>query len=244
MRAGHGEEHPVRLAPSKVEGLPNVDEVAVFPDRLEVRSEGAWKVFPFAEMPGGASKPPVLLGLGGMRPRVADLLYVREPYSESYFRFYTDPPVTVYMPADGPALSPHSAFWRVLQALKRGGYYADDADYAQELFEIELRKRSLWLRVIGPFLYRLAILNFFLMIGTMIVLRGNALQGQVIDDHYYLGSKPRGAPVRHREVSRDVWMFSYVTTIGGLSAPVLGVAGHLLVYGFHSARLKRVKAKR
>jgi hypothetical protein len=229
-------QHAVRFAPSKVEGLPDVDEVAVFPDRLEVRSAGAWQVFPFKDMPEGPSAPPVLFGLGGARPRVADLLYVREPYSDSYFRFYTDPPLTVYMPADGPALSPHSVFWRVQQVLKRGGYYADDADYDQQLFEAEQRKRPAWARFTGRFLFRLAFVNIMVMFGTMLYLGGDALQGWEQDGHYYLGWKSRGKPLKRWEVSRDVWRFSYVTQVAGWSAPVIGFSGYVLAYGLHPPR--------
>src|SRR6202043_194981 len=40
----------IRFVPSRVEGLPAVTEVGIFPDRLEVCTSGEWKLFPFAEI--------------------------------------------------------------------------------------------------------------------------------------------------------------------------------------------------
>ena len=43
-------EEGLRLVPSRVEGLPEVTEVVVFPERLELFSAGEWLTFPFAQM--------------------------------------------------------------------------------------------------------------------------------------------------------------------------------------------------
>jgi hypothetical protein len=117
-----------------VRGLPDVDEVAVFPDRLEVRTRGQWRVFSFAEI-GAWLEPPWLarlkqrLRLLPYRKQVAELVYVREPYEESYFEFFTDPRLRVHMPAGDAPLYPDSVFWRIQDVLRSGGYAAEDPHY-------------------------------------------------------------------------------------------------------------------
>ena len=43
-------ENMLRLVPSNVEGLPSVSQAAVFPDRLELLSEGKWVVIRFLDI--------------------------------------------------------------------------------------------------------------------------------------------------------------------------------------------------
>lgn len=43
----------LRFVPSRVDGLPDVTDVAVFPDRLELLSAGKWVVIRLLESPGG-----------------------------------------------------------------------------------------------------------------------------------------------------------------------------------------------
>src|SRR5687768_6959426 len=127
MPALPGDSEPVCFTPSKVCGLPNVTQVAVYTDRLEVLSGGHWLAFPFKEIavfqePRWLIRLKQRLGMLPLRARVADLVYVREPYEQSYIRFFTKPRLTIYMPAGGPALYPESHFWRVQEVLRRGGY--------------------------------------------------------------------------------------------------------------------------
>jgi hypothetical protein len=120
-------EEGLRLVPSRVEGLPEVTEVVVFPERLELFSAGEWLTFPFAQMvewphPAWLWR---LLSRIGWRQR---FLPVGErdwfhPPAERFFRFFTSPRVVVYMP-DEPAEISYGDTWfrRVQDVMFRGGF--------------------------------------------------------------------------------------------------------------------------
>jgi hypothetical protein len=120
-------EEGLRLVPSRVEGLPEVTEIVVFPDRLELCSAGEWLSFPFAEMvewPRPAWFWRLLARLG-WRQR---FLPVGErdwfhPPADRFFRFFTSPRVVVYMP-DEPADTSYgdTCFRRVQDVMFRGGF--------------------------------------------------------------------------------------------------------------------------
>ena len=62
-------EPNLRFVPSAVEGLPSVTEAAVFPDRLELLSEGQWVVIRFLHIArwhrwGWLYRPLARLGFG------------------------------------------------------------------------------------------------------------------------------------------------------------------------------------
>jgi hypothetical protein len=87
----------LRFVPSAVEGLPAVTEAAVFPDRLELLSEGKWVIIRFLDIArwyrhGWLFRPLAQLGLGVRGwPSVADRDWFHPP-SGRFFRFFTTPP--------------------------------------------------------------------------------------------------------------------------------------------------------
>jgi hypothetical protein len=124
------EEEFLRFVPSKVEGLPNVTEVVVHSDRLEFLSAGRWVIFrldDIAEWP----RPKWLRRLLARFGRCPDWLLVGDkdwfhPPSERFFRFYTQPEVTVYMPLDEQKEHQESNFRRVQEVMRKGGFSTFD----------------------------------------------------------------------------------------------------------------------
>jgi hypothetical protein len=117
----------LRFVPSRVEGLADVTEVTVYPDRPEMVSESrrvAVRLADIATWP----RPSFLwrrLARLGWRPRclpVGERDWFHPP-SERFFRFYTQPRIVVYMP-DEPAETGYSGtlFRRVQDVLLEGGF--------------------------------------------------------------------------------------------------------------------------
>src|SRR6516225_7647308 len=100
-------EKSLKFIPSAVVGLPVVTEVIVFPDHLELLSEGKQVVIRFLDIAKWRRAEwlyRLLYRLGlGIRgwPSVADRDWFHPP-AQRYFRFYTTTPITVFMP-DEPA---------------------------------------------------------------------------------------------------------------------------------------------
>jgi hypothetical protein len=122
----------LRFIPSNVEGLPSVTEVAVFPDRLELFSEDKWVVIRFLDIArwyrhGWLYRPLARLGCGVHgRPFGADRDWFHPP-SGRFFRFFTAPPVTVYMPDEPPAIKyGQTMFRRVQDVMAAGGFVTFD----------------------------------------------------------------------------------------------------------------------
>lgn len=117
----------LRFAPVRAEGWPDVTEVAVHSDRLEFLSAGEWKAFRFEDM---AQWPrPVwlrkrLARLTGRRPflPVAERDWFHQEGGK-FFRFYTEPPLTVFLPAE-EGVGYHQSLFRRIQAVmfSVGGY--------------------------------------------------------------------------------------------------------------------------
>lgn len=121
----------VRFIPSRVEGLSDVTEAVVFPDRLELKCCERWVVHPFAEIarwPRPAWLWRMLFSVG-LRPRwlpVADRDWFYLP-PDRYFVFYTSPPLKVYMPTDERSEGyAETSFVRVQQVLAAGGFATFD----------------------------------------------------------------------------------------------------------------------
>jgi hypothetical protein len=120
--------HVLRFHPSAVDGLPAVTEAAVYPDRLELLSNGNWVVIRFLDIArwhqhGWLYRPLARLGLGVHGwPFVADRDWFHPP-ARRFFRFYTTPPITIYMP-DEPAETSYARtmFRRVQVVLAAGGF--------------------------------------------------------------------------------------------------------------------------
>jgi hypothetical protein len=116
----------VRFVPSRVDGLPNVSVSVVYPDRLELQSAGGWAVFRFddiAEWPCPAWLWRLFARIG-WRPSpllVGERDWFHEP-SERFFRFFTWPRLTIYMP-DEPGIAYGSTVFRQIEEIiGRGGF--------------------------------------------------------------------------------------------------------------------------
>jgi hypothetical protein len=117
----------LRFVPAGVEGLPGVTEVAVFPDRLELLSEGRWVAIRFIDIArwfrrGWLYRPLARLGWVRGWPSVADRMWFPRP-GVSYFCFHTSPEVVIHVPYDPTDLNHlNTVFQRVKQVLAVGGY--------------------------------------------------------------------------------------------------------------------------
>jgi hypothetical protein len=126
------EEEPyLRFVPSRVEGLPDVSEVAVRPDRLEFFSGGKWIVIRYSEI-ARWPRPVWLWRLAarhGWRPRwlpVGDRDWFHPP-RDRFFRFYTDPPLTVFLADEDRGIGyGETLFRRVREVIESGGINTDD----------------------------------------------------------------------------------------------------------------------
>jgi hypothetical protein len=122
----------LRFVPSAVEGLPDVTEAAVFPDRVELLSGGKWSTIRFLDIArwhccGWLYRLLARLGGGvGGRPAVADRVWFHPPAGR-FFRYYTNPPVTVYLPDEPPGTAyAQTVFRRVQEVMARGGFSSFD----------------------------------------------------------------------------------------------------------------------
>jgi hypothetical protein len=121
----------IRFTPSRVTGLADVTEVAVFPDRLELTTPAGVVAVPFRpiarrQQPLVAARLQRLLRLAPPPPLVGEREWVCEPTHAQFFRFFTTPPLTIHMPA-GPAASyAGSPFRRIQDVLRHGGYATFD----------------------------------------------------------------------------------------------------------------------
>jgi hypothetical protein len=117
----------LRFVPSRVEGLADVTDVTVYPDRLEFVSRGRQVSFRLADI-AVWPRPAFLwrrLGRLGWRPHwlpVGERDWFHPP-SERFFRFYTEPRIIVYMP-DEPEETDYGStlFQRVQDVLREGGF--------------------------------------------------------------------------------------------------------------------------
>jgi hypothetical protein len=201
--AGGGGE--VRFIPSQVEGLSGVTEAAVFPDRLELKSHGGWVTFPFASFgwpqeSRTAARIKRMLKLKPARRIVGEIWFDPVHYPNSYVRFFTEPRLTIYMPATGPTRYPHSHFWRIQQTVRAGGCEVEDYDPESAFYA----PRPRWARVVGYTLVGLGFANFLSFVAAAQYLGGDAGRGKVDGGRYLLGYKGR-----YTEVSREVWTYSY-----------------------------------
>jgi hypothetical protein len=121
----------LRFVPSRVEGLPDVTEVVVRPDRLELLSAGRWVRFRFARIARWPRPAWLWRALHFLRwrrrrlPVVADRDWFHRP-PERFFAFYTQPRLVVYMPFDEPT-GPHQSHFRQAQVvMASGGFHTFD----------------------------------------------------------------------------------------------------------------------
>ncbi len=131
----HGQDSPMttpptslRFVPSEVEGLPFVTEAVLFPDRLELLSEGKWAVIRFLDIARWyrwewVYRPSARLGFRVRGwPLVADRDWFHPPEGR-FFRLYTTPQITVYTPDEPPDTSYGQTIFRRFQdVLLEGGF--------------------------------------------------------------------------------------------------------------------------
>jgi hypothetical protein len=119
--------HSLRFVPLAVEGLPGVTEVAVFPDRLELLSEGSWIVLRLIDMArwyqrGWLYRPLAKLGWVHGWPMVADRMWFPCP-AVSFFEFYTTPKLVIHVACDPTDDNPlNTVFQGIKQVLAAGGF--------------------------------------------------------------------------------------------------------------------------
>jgi len=124
-------EKSLRFIPSRVDGLASVTEVVVFPDRLELLSASEWVVVRFLDIGrwhklGWLWRPVARLGWVCAYPCVADRDWFHSP-SARFFRFFTQPPMTVYMSEESSDLGyAQTMFRRVQEVIAAGGFATFD----------------------------------------------------------------------------------------------------------------------
>ena len=121
----------LQFVPSRVEGLPDVTGVTIYPDRIELASATGVVKHRFADIARWPS-PPILWKLLyrlGMRPRwlpVADRDWFHEP-ADMFFEFYTNPRLKVYMPQEESKEDYMASFFsRIQSVLRQGGFHTND----------------------------------------------------------------------------------------------------------------------
>ncbi len=126
------EDEPcLRFAPSRVEGLTDVSEVVVRPDRLELFSEGEWIIIRFADIARWPRPARLwrLLARFRWRPRwlpVADRDWFHPP-RERFFIFYTDPALKVFLTDEDRGIGyGETLFRRVQDVIESGGFHTCD----------------------------------------------------------------------------------------------------------------------
>ena len=121
----------LQFVPSRVEGLPDVTSVTVFPDRIELTSAAGVVTHRFADIarwPSGALLWRLLYRLG-VKPRclpVADRDWFHKP-ADMFFVFYTKPRLKVFMPHDECKESYGASYFRRIQdVIGRGDFHTFD----------------------------------------------------------------------------------------------------------------------
>lgn len=123
-------ESKITFTPSRVDWIMEVHSVTVRPIGLELETADGKKEIRFNKI-GRLQESRfmrILKQLGGFRPTamlVADRDWFHPP-QERFFRFYTDRPLTMYMPASDSLDYLESVFFRAQVVIRRGGYETFD----------------------------------------------------------------------------------------------------------------------
>jgi len=124
-------EPSLRFTPSRVVGLPDVSEIVVRPDRIEFCSAGEWVRVRFADI-ARWPRPALLRRLASCykwRPKwfpVGDRDWFH-PHRDRCFRFYTDPPLVVFLTDEDESIGyGETLFRRVEHVIGSGGFHTCD----------------------------------------------------------------------------------------------------------------------
>jgi hypothetical protein len=120
----------MRFTPSRVDGLPDVSEVVVLPDRVELQSRDTRHVLRFhdiARWPAPRLLWRFLFFMGWRRAfiPVADRDWCRTP-RDRYFSFYSQPRIVVYMPDDESDGYGDSVFYQMRSVMESAGFRSFD----------------------------------------------------------------------------------------------------------------------
>ncbi len=124
-------ERCIRFAPSKVEGLPDVSEIAIHPDRIELLSAEKWVVVWFVDIARWPRPAAVWKALSrfGWRPRwlpVADRDWFHPPH-DRFFAFYTRPKIVVFLVDEDRGIGYGETLFRQVQdVIESGGFNTFD----------------------------------------------------------------------------------------------------------------------
>ncbi len=120
----------VTFVPSRVDGVGGVTDATVFPDRVELTTSSGAKVYRFGTF--GHSQAPVVVSwiwrfLPSQPPPklVADRDWFHKP-ADRFFRFYTEPPITIFMPVDDTKDYLNTRFFKIQQVIRSGGFETFD----------------------------------------------------------------------------------------------------------------------
>ena len=126
MRTANAPE--VRFNPPRVEGLADVNEVAVYADRLEVHAGDQWLTYRFSDF--AKRQEPLIMNLlkrlMGRRP-LPLLVGSREFCTERrYVSFDTQTPLKIYTPPDLDRAYALTYIFRINSVLRSGGFDTRD----------------------------------------------------------------------------------------------------------------------
>ena len=112
----------VSFRPSRVEGIEGVTEVQVSRAHLDLLVAGVWLRLPFRAFrsPREGRVVGAFRRLLGRTPRLVGERDWFHPAGEKFFRWYTSPPITTFLPASGDQDWSKSLFLRVQEVLWAG----------------------------------------------------------------------------------------------------------------------------
>jgi hypothetical protein len=125
---------PLQFVPSRVEGVPDITSVIVYPDRIELTGVAGTVMHRFADIARWPrpSRFWKLLYRWGVRPRwlpIADRDWFHEP-ADMFFEFYTTPRLRVCMPREEIEEIKEdygsSFFVRIQSLICQGGFHTLD----------------------------------------------------------------------------------------------------------------------
>ena len=117
----------VRFVPPEIEGVSGAEEVAIYPDRVEVRANGATIIVRFSDIARQQEHVVIrwLKRLLGRRPYPL-VVGKREFCTDTrHVTFFCNPRLTIYTPPDGDGYADTHLF-RISAVLQRGGYVTED----------------------------------------------------------------------------------------------------------------------